>query len=39
MRAHQRGADEAITNPPLFAELQGAVIRCIAKPTTVRKPG
>jgi uncharacterized protein (TIGR02266 family) len=36
MRAHQRGADEAITNPPLFAELQSAVIRCIAKPTTVR---
>ena len=36
MRAHQRGADEAITNPPLFAELQGAVIRCIAKPTKVR---
>jgi len=36
MRAHQRGADEAITNPPLFAELQSAVIRCIAKPTAVR---
>jgi uncharacterized protein (TIGR02266 family) len=36
MRAHQRGADEAITNPPLFAELQSAVIRCIAKPTKVR---
>ena len=36
MRAHQRGADEAITNPPLFAELQSAVIRCIAKPSAVR---
>jgi len=36
LRAHQRGADEAITNPPLFAELQSAVIRCIAKPTAVR---
>jgi uncharacterized protein (TIGR02266 family) len=36
MRAHQRGADEALTNPPLFAELQSAVIRCIAKPTAVR---
>jgi uncharacterized protein (TIGR02266 family) len=36
MRAHERGADEAITNPPLFAELQGAVIRCISKPTAVR---
>jgi uncharacterized protein (TIGR02266 family) len=36
LRAHQRGAEEAITNPPLFAELQSAVIRCIAKPTNVR---
>jgi len=36
MRAHQRGADEALTNPPLFAELQSAVIRCIAKPSAVR---
>jgi uncharacterized protein (TIGR02266 family) len=36
LRAHERGADEALTNPPLFVELQGAVLRCISKPAAVR---
>jgi DNA-binding response OmpR family regulator len=36
LRAHERGADEALTNPPLFAELQAAVLRCISKPAVVR---
>jgi uncharacterized protein (TIGR02266 family) len=34
--AHEHGADEVLPNPPLFAELQASVIRCIAKPTAVR---
>jgi uncharacterized protein (TIGR02266 family) len=35
VRGHELGADEALTNPPLFAELQAAVVRSIAKPSTV----
>jgi uncharacterized protein (TIGR02266 family) len=35
-RAHDLGADESLTNPPLFAELQASVIRCISKPSAVR---
>jgi uncharacterized protein (TIGR02266 family) len=36
LRAHERGADEALTNPPLFAELQAAVLRCISRPALIR---
>lgn len=34
--AREAGADEVITNPPPFAELQVALVRALSKPTTVR---
>ena len=34
-RMHQRlGFDEALRNPPAFAELEAAVLRCLARPVS-----
>jgi CheY-like chemotaxis protein len=35
LRAASLGFDEALSNPPAFAELQAATLRCLAKPTLV----
>jgi uncharacterized protein (TIGR02266 family) len=34
-RALRAGFDEALANPPVFAELQAAALRCLARPVTV----
>jgi uncharacterized protein (TIGR02266 family) len=35
-RAAELGADETVPNPPTFADLQAAVIRCLARPSAIR---
>jgi uncharacterized protein (TIGR02266 family) len=37
LRVHELGADEVLTNPPVFADLQAAIIRALAKPTRIEK--
>ncbi len=35
-RAASLGFDEALTNPPAFAELQASVLRALGKPLAIR---
>jgi hypothetical protein len=35
-RAASLGFDEALANPPAFADLEAAALRCLAKPTAVK---
>ena len=35
-RAASLGFDEALSNPPAFADLEAAALRCLAKPTAVK---
>ena len=35
-RAASLGFDEALSNPPAFADLQNSVLRALGKPLTVR---
>jgi CheY-like chemotaxis protein len=35
-RALRAGFDDALANPPVFADLQATVLRCLAKPVSVR---
>ena len=35
-RAASLGFDEALSNPPAFADLEAAALRCLAKPTSVK---
>jgi uncharacterized protein (TIGR02266 family) len=36
VRAQELGANDAVSNPPLFAELSATVVRCIGRPRNVR---
>ena len=36
VRAASLGFDEALSNPPAFADLQSSVLRALGKPLTVR---
>lgn len=38
-RARQSGADELVSNPPSFSELQSAVMRALGRPSSVRTDG
>ena len=35
-RAASLGFDEALANPPTFADLEAAALRCLAKPISVK---
>jgi uncharacterized protein (TIGR02266 family) len=37
-RALTAGFDEALANPPVFAELQAAILRCLSRPIVPREP-
>jgi DNA-binding response OmpR family regulator len=36
VRAQQLGAHEALSNPPLFTEMQASVVRCVTRPVRIQ---